>query len=119
MYHKATLYSRAYYDTFEEMPDMAEVYFPDEEEPREMTAEEVCRLDDEGWFTVMHSCNYGVCDHWTSEKPSRWVRERFRKILHYTKNGKADGEHVGYDRVEWSIRLTRDGHVWKSEVWNS
>ena len=119
MYHKATLTSRAYYDTFEEMPDKAKVYFPDEEEPREMTAEEVCRLDDEGWFTVMHSCNYGVCDHWTSEKPSRWVRERFRKILHFTKNGKADGEHVGYDRAAWSIRLTRDGHVWKSEVWNS
>lgn len=47
MYHKATLTSKAYYDTLEEMPNVAKVYFPDEEEPKEMTAEEICALDDQ------------------------------------------------------------------------
>ena len=119
MYHEATLTKRAYYDTLEEMPKMAKVYFPEEKEPKEMTAAEVCALDEEGWYTIMHSVNWGSCDHWTSQKPSKWVRERFERIFHYTKNGKADGEHVGYNRQEWSIRLTRDGKYWKSEVWNS
>lgn len=119
MYHIGTFTTRAYYDTLEEMPKRAKVYFPDEKEPREMTAEEICKLDDEGWYTVMHSVNYGVCDHWTSEKPSKWVRERFNKILHFTKNGRADGEHIGYNREGWSLTLTRDGNVWKAEVWNS
>ncbi len=119
MYHKGTGFNKSYYYTIEEMPKKAKVYFPDEQEPREMTADEICALDADGWYTIMHSVNWGICDHWTSEKPSKWVRERFERILHYTKNGKADGEHVGYNRVSWSLTLTRDSHYWKSEVWNS
>ena len=118
MYHEATLTTKAYYDTLEEMPNTATVCFPDKQR-KEMTADEICALDDEGWYTIMHSVNWGCCDHWTSEKPSKWVKERFEKIWHYTKNGKADGAHVGYNRAEWTIRLTRDGNYWKSEVWNS
>ena len=119
MYHEATLGKRAYYDTLEEMPKVAKVYFPDKKEPVEMNAEQICDLDNDGWYTVMHSVNLGICDHWTSEKPSRWVRERFQKIFHYTKNGKADGKHVGYNRMEWSITLTKYANYCKSEVWNS
>lgn len=119
MYHEASLYSAAYYDTLEEMPQKAKVYFPDEKEPKEMTASEVCNLDKDGWYTIMHSVNYGCCDHWTSVKPSRWVREKFDRIIHYTKNGKEDGKHVGYNRMAWTIRLTKEANYWKSEVWNS
>lgn len=115
MYHEAKRFSRSYYDTKEEMPKVAKVYFPDEKEPREMTPENICALDNEGWYTIMHSVNYGCCDHWKSEKPSKWVRERFNHIIHYTSNGK----HVGYNRQEWSLHLTRDGSYWKAEVWNS
>ena len=115
MYHEAKLLTPAYYDTLEEMPQLAKVYFPNEKEPQMMTADEVCRLDDKGWYTVLHSCNYGVCDHWTSEKPSKWVKEKFEHIIRYTDNGKT----VGYNRASWSITLTKDAHVWKSEVWNS
>lgn len=119
MYHEGTIYSKAYYDTFEEMPNVAKVYFPGEKEPREMYAEEIRALDNEGWYTIMHSVNYGSCDHWTSQKPSKWVSERFERIIHYTKNGREDGEHIGYNRMEWSLKLTRDSNYWKSEVWNS
>lgn len=115
MYHKETFKSKAYYDTFEEMPTTIKVKFPDAKECVEMTPEEVCALDNEGWYTVMHSVNWGCCDHWTSEKPSKWVRERFDKIIHYTKNG----AHVGYNRAGWEITLTKDAHVWHAEVWNS
>lgn len=120
MYHEAKRwFEKSYYDTIEEMPDKAKVYFPDEKEPRLMTAAEICALDKEGWYTIMHSVNWGCCDHWTSEKPSKWVRERFNRYYHYTKNGKSDGEHVGYNRIEWSLRLTKQSDYWKSEVWNS
>ena len=63
MYHEGTKFSKSYYDTLEEMPKTAKVYFPDEKEPRQMTADEICALDKEGWYTIMHSCNYGCCDH--------------------------------------------------------
>lgn len=119
MYHEAHLFTKAYYDTIEEMSDKAKVYFPDEKEPRLMTAEEICELDDEGWYTIMHSVNWGSCDHWTSEKPSKWVRERFNQIIRFSKNGKADEPATGWNRLEWEIRLTRDSKYWKAEVWNS
>ena len=119
MYHKGTLFSKAYYDTLEEMPKMVRVKYPNQNEYVEMTPDDVCKLDDDGWYTVMHSSNMGICDHWTSEKPSKWVRERFNNIIHYTSNGKADGKHIGYNRVGWEIALTRDAHVWHAEVWNS
>ncbi len=117
MFHEATLTKRAYYDTLEEMPNTARVTFPyPNKETREMTAEEICALDNEGWYTIMHSCNYGCCDHWTSEKPSKWVHERFEKIYHYVDN---QGRHVGYNRGGWCLTLTKDANYWKSEVWNS
>ena len=116
MYHEAKLLSHAYYDTIEEMPKVAKVYYPGQKEPVEMTAEQICELDNEGWHTVMHSCNYGVCDHWTSEKPSTWVREMFEHIIQYVNNDKTT---VGFNRKGWSLTLTKDAHVWKSEVWNS
>lgn len=116
MYHKAkTIYDRSYYDTIDEMPKKAKVFFPDEEEPREMTASEIMELDDQGWYTIMHSVNYGCCDHWTSQKPSKWVLERFLCIINYMRNNQV----IGYNRKEWSITLTRNGNYWKSEVWNS
>lgn len=119
MYHKGTLTTKAYYDTLEEMPKVAKVFFPDSKEPREMTADEIRDLDEQGWYTIMHSVNWGCCDHWTSEKPSKWVRERFERIWHFTKNGKADGKHVGYNRAGWELHLTRQSNYWKAEVWNS
>lgn len=119
MYHEGSITSHAYYDTLEEMPKTAKVFFPGKEEPVEMTADEIRKLDNEGWYTVMHSVNFGVCDHWTSEKPSKWVRERFEHILHYTSNGKADCKIIGYNRSGWSLTLTKDAHVWHAEVWNS
>lgn len=115
MYHEGTIFTHSYYDTIEEMPNVAKVYFPDEKEPKEMTAEQVRSLDKDGWYTVMHSVNWGCCDHWTSEKPSKWVRDRFERIVKYVNKDKV----VGYNRVDWSIRLTRDAKVWHSEVWNS
>ena len=119
MYHEGEFLSPSYYDTMEEMPNKCKVKFPDSKEEVEMTPEEVCALDDEGWYTVMHSCNYGVCDHWTSEKPSTWVQKKFNHIIRYT-TGKGEKERtVGYNRKSWYIKLTRDAHVWKSEVWNS
>lgn len=119
MYHEATFLSKAYYDTLEEMPNVAKVYFPNEKEPIEMTPNQVCDLDNEGWYTIMHSVNWGSCDHWTSQKPSKWVKERFNRIVHYTSNGKDDGRHIGYNRLEWSIKLTKNANYWQSEVWNS
>ena len=115
MYHEGTLITSAYYDTIEEMPKRAKVRFPDKTE-KEMTAEEICALDEEGWYTIMHSSNWGVCDHWTSQKPSKWIKERFNSIIHYTRR---NGETVGYNRKSWTIVLTRDANFWKSEVWNS
>lgn len=119
MYHEGSIFSKPYYDTLEEMPATIKVYFPDRKEPVEMTADEVCALDNEGWYTIMHSVNWGSCDHWTSEKPSKWVKDRFNRILHYTSNGKEDGKHIGFDRLGWSITLTRESNYWKAEVWNS
>lgn len=119
MYHEATLGSKAYYDTLEEMPRTAKVYFPDEKEPKELSVNEMNQLSDEGWYTIMHSVNWGSCDHWISVPLRKWVEEKFERIIHYTSNGKVDGEHVGYNRYEWSVRLTRDKNYWKSEVWNS
>ena len=115
MYHEATKWGRhSYYDTIEEMPKTAKVKFPNGE-TKEMTADEICALDEQGLFTIMHSCNYGTCDHWTSEKPSTWVRKRFMQIYEYVEDGKT----VGYNRAGWSIDLTTDGHFFKAEVWNS
>lgn len=112
-YHKATrLGEHSYYDTFDEMPNMATVRFPDGKE-KQMTPEEIMALDGE-WFTVMHSCNYGVCDHWTSEKPSTWLKERFYQIIQYKKGGKI----VGFNRKGWVLRLTNE-KVFHAEVWNS
>lgn len=116
MYHEAKLFSHSYYDTIQEMPQMAKVYYPDTKEPVEMTAEQVAALDNEGWYTVMHSCNYGVCDHWTSEKPSTWVKEKFNHIIRYVND---KNETVGYNRAAWGITLTKDAHVFKAAVWNS
>jgi len=116
MYHEAKNWmEHPYYDTIEEMPTKAKVFYPDEKLPSEMTADEICALDDEGWYTIMHSVNWGCCDHWTSEKPSKWVRERFNRIIQYTDKGKV----VGYNRSDWSLVLTRNSNYWKSEVWNS
>lgn len=57
MYHKATLTTRAYYDTKEEMPTTANVYFPNEKEPKEMNVAEMLELSKEGWLTIMYSSN--------------------------------------------------------------
>ena len=114
-YHKATrLGEKSYYDTIEEMPGTAEVRFPDGTK-KQMTPDEICELDKDGWLTVMHSCNYGVCDHWTSEKPSTWVRERFNHIIRYVDN---NNKTVGYNRRDWWIKLTKE-RVFHAEVWNS
>lgn len=119
MYHKETLSTKAYYDTFEEMPSKAEVRFPVSDgkwEVRQMTAEEINALDNDGWYTILHSVNWGICDHWTSVKPSKWVRDRFNHIIRYQNN---KGEIIGYDRLSWLLVLTRDANYWKAEVWNS
>lgn len=120
MYHEArfegfTMY-KAYYDTIGEMPVKAKVYFPEQKEPVEMTAEEMYKLSDEGWYTIMHSVNYGVCDHWTSEPLKTWVDKRFNRINQYVDK---KGNTVGYNRDEWSVHLTKDSNYWQSEVWNS
>lgn len=115
MYHKGTLYSHAYYDTIEEMPAVAKVYFPNEKEPVEMTADEMQKLSDEGWYTILHTVNYGCCDHWSSVRLEVWVRERFNRIVRFENKGRI----VGYNRSDWSVRLTKDKNYHKSEVWNS
>lgn len=117
MYHEAkNWYHKSYYDTIEEMPQVAKVYFPDEKEPRLLSADEMIALSVEGWYTIMHSVNWGSCDHWTSQPLSKWVYDRFLSYVRYT-NSK--GETVGYDRKEWSVKLTKDSKYWKSAVWNS
>lgn len=78
------------------VPTTAKVKFPSGE-TKEMTADEICALDEQGLFTIMHDCNYGVCDHWTSVKPSVWVRERFWKIYEYDENDPAALEDCAYD----------------------
>ncbi len=115
MYHEPKLLQPGYYDTIEEIPNMCKVRFPDEKEYKEMSPEDVCALDEQGWYTIMHSVNWGSCDHWTSEKPSKWVRERFNHIIQYTSRGKT----IGYNRADFYITLTRQSDYWKSEVWNS
>ena len=116
MYHESNGWmSPPYYDTKEEMPDTATVKFPDGT-TRQMTAEEITSLDNEGWFTVMHSVNWGSCDHWTSEKPSKWVRKEFQSIIKYVNEKK---KTVGFNRSSWTIVLTKDAHFFKSAVWNS
>lgn len=117
MYHEATLYNKAYYDTIEEIPNVAKVYSPEWEGYKELTAEEMYALSDDGWYTIMHEVNWGSCDHWTSQPLRNWVNKRFNSIVRYTK-GKG-GPVVGYDRQGWSVTLTRDSKYWKSEVWNS
>jgi len=92
------------------------VYFPDSKEAVEMTAEEILKLSDDGWYTILHECNFGCCDHWTSQPLKRWVNERFLQIITYVNK---KGEKVGYDRREWSVKLTKDAHYRHSEVWNS
>lgn len=65
MYHKAkTLFEHSYYDTIDEMPNTAKVEFPDSTE-KECTIDEMIKLSNDGWMTVMHEWN-GACDHWTS-----------------------------------------------------
>ena len=119
MYHEGTMFRNPYYYTIEEMPNTAKVKFPDEKESREMTIEQMYELSREGWHTIIATTNYGICDHWDSVPLSVWVEKRFKRILHYTSNGKADGKHIGYNRASWSVTLTRDKHYHKSEVWNS
>lgn len=118
MYHKSELFKKAYYDTLEEMPTTAKIYFPNEKEPRELSVTEMYKLSDEGWKTVMHTVNWGSCDHWCSVPLRKWVDSRFLRIIHYTSNGKENGTSIGYDRMEWSARLTKED-VWESSVWNS
>lgn len=114
MYHKGTIFEHSYYDTIEEMPTTAKVYFPDKKEPIQMDEQQMLKLSNEGWYTILHEVNYGCCDHWTSVKLEVWVRERFKKIIKYkTKNG------FGYNRCAWSVNLTRNSNFRKSEVWNS
>lgn len=114
MYHKGTIYEYSYYDTIEEMPNVADVYFPDKKEPVKKTVQEMLELSNEGWYTILHEVNYGCCDHWTSVKLEVWVQKRFNKIVRYsTKNG------IGYNRASWSVHLTKDSNYHKSEVWNS
>lgn len=116
MYHEATLTTEAYYDTFSEVPYKVKVFLPEAEEPIEMTPEELIEMSErEGYYTIMHSVNWGCCDHWTSEKLSKWVKERFYLIRYTDKNGQT----VGYSRPEFSVRLTKDSKYWRSEVWNS
>lgn len=117
MYHESkSPFTRSYYDTIEEMPNEVKVYFPDEKEPKIMSVEEVRALDNEGWYTIMHSVNWGSCDHWTSEKVSKWLNERFLSYWQYVDKA---GKIVGYDRKEWSVRLTKEANYRQSEVWNS
>ena len=114
MYHEPSIYHRGYYDTIDELPAKCNVRFPDSDDWVEMSPDEVCNLDGK-YYTIMHSSNFGICDHWTSEKPSKWVRERFEKIIQYTAKGKI----VGYNRDSTNITLTLESNYWKSEVWNS
>lgn len=115
MYHESTRWDeKPYYDTIKEMPTKATVRFPDGTK-KQMSADEIVALDDDGWLTVMHSCNYGVCDHWISEKPSKWVQERFNRIIAYKDKS---NKIVGFNRISWTIVLTKE-KVWHSEVWNS
>lgn len=118
MYHEAkNCWEYSYYDTVEELPKKAKVIFPKEEnkESVEMTPEEICTLDGEYW-TIMHSCNYGSCDHWTSQKPSTWVNKEFNRIINYVDK---DKKVIGYNRTSWSIALTKNSKYFKAEVWNS
>lgn len=118
MYHKATITTRAYYDTVSEMPNTAKVYFPKEDNRpmEEMTVEQMMELSDKGYHTIVHSVNFGCCDHWYSVPLSRWVQEYFMQIIHYTDQ---KGDTVGYDRKDWSVLLTYDADYRKSDVWNS
>lgn len=60
MYHEATFMTKAYYDTIEEMPIVAKVKSPEWEGVRELTANEMLDLSDEGWYTIIHEVNWGV-----------------------------------------------------------
>ena len=116
MYHEGrNCLEASYYDTIEEMPKTAKVEFPDGS-VKEMTESEMYGLSNEGWYTIMHSCNYGCCDHWTSEKLEKWVRERFNGIIRYVGKYK---ETIGYNRRSWYVKLTKQKNYFKSEVWNS
>lgn len=117
MYHKAkNCLEHSYYDTIGEMPLKANVYYPDSKKPVMMDSAEMFKLSSEGWRTIMHSCNYGCCDHWTSEPLSKRVNDKFNSYYQFTDR---EGKIVGYNRREWAVRLTRDKHYFHSEVWNS
>lgn len=114
MYHEPKLFSPGYYDSIDELPTKAKITFPDGTK-KEMTVNEMLELSEDGWLTVMHSVNYGVCDHWTSVPLKTWVRERFERIIRYTTQ---NGKTIGYNRSSCGTTLTKE-KVWKSEVWNS
>lgn len=118
MFHKASKFNEAYYDTMSEMPNTAMVAFPKEDgrTPEEMTVEQMLRLSEEGYYTIEHTVTLGCCDHWRSIPLSAWVANHFEKIIRFVDD---DNNVIGYDREEWYVTLTRNANYHMSEVWDS
>lgn len=115
MKHEAKAgYYPEYYDTMDELPKEVNVKFPHSDKWVKMTEDEVKKLDGKYW-TIMHSVNWGSCDHWTSEKPSYWLKEEFNKVYHY----KYQGKFLGYNRRSYDLKLTEESNFFKAEVWDS
>lgn len=107
------------YDTIEEIPDMCEVRFPEEDGRKSemMTSRQMLALAErEEWYVVVGDHNYGVCDHWISIPFRRWIYERYTKINQYQDE---KNKTVGYARSNISVCLTKDKNFHYSEVWNS
>lgn len=99
-----------YYESIEELQNEIYVTFPNGDK-KTITPDEVSSLDN--YWTVHHSCNYGVCDHWITIRPSEWLKKEFNHIYKVEYKGK-----TLYRRESVYLRLT-DHKVWESEVWNS
>lgn len=119
MFHKSkNCFSSSYYDTMEEIPTDITVFYPKEERRDAVTIPvmELSSLCGDDYRCVMHSVNYGCCDHWDAVTADRWISECWSRVIRYTDK---DGRTVGYNRPNKSVCLTRDKNYRVSEVWNS
>lgn len=123
MYHEKKKWGYGFiscYDSIEEIPDICEVRFPEDDgrKPQPMTENEMEKLawSEKDWYVIVPDHNYGVCDHWISIPFMRWICERYPRINRYVDDRQ---QTIGYNRQYRSVSLTKDKNFSKSEVWNS
>ena len=106
-----------YYDFPHEIPDECKVSFPDDREPKMMSKKEMRELaEKEEWWVIVHTVNWGSCDHWKSIPFKTWIDKYYPKLNQYVDRNK---NTIGYARENRYVKLTKESNYWKAEVWNS